>query len=187
MQVTAPRSGTVIARDLRNLLGTFVEEGSQLLNVADDGSKEIIAMVGQREIDDVRALGRSEVKVCTAGWLTSSGFLERIEPQARDTLAWHALAATEGGPLTVREHHDNQDSRSLRLLEPLFQVRVRPTALSSSQLPAGIRVTASLGISHRNGFFPRRCAPHQLVAGRKCKGSDTVKNHVWMCHRIDPP
>ena len=145
MQVTAPRSGTVIARDLRNLLGTFVEEGSQLLNVADDGSKEIIAMVGQREIDDVRALGRSEVKVCTAGWLTSSGFLERVEPQARDTLAWHALAATEGGPLTVREHHDDRDSRSLRLLEPLFQVRIRPAALRSSQLPAGIRVTASLG------------------------------------------
>jgi len=30
-------------------------------------------------------------------------------------------------------------------LEPLFQVRIRPAAMTSTQLPAGIRVTASLG------------------------------------------
>lgn len=145
MNVTAPRSGRVIVRNLDDMLGTFVEEGTQLLNVADDGSKEVIAMVGQREIDDVRALGSSEVNICTADWMTLPGFLDRVEPQATDTLAWHALAATEGGPLPVRDSNDDQDLPSLRLLEPLFQVRIRPAALTATQLPAGIRVTASLG------------------------------------------
>jgi len=145
MKVIAPRAGRVIVRDLGSMLGTFVEEGSQLLNVADDDSKEIVAMVGQREIDDVRAMGSSEVNICTADWMTSVGILDRVEPQATDTLAWHALAATEGGPLPVRESHGDRDSPSLRLLEPLFQVRIRPAAMTSTQLPAGIRVTASLG------------------------------------------
>lgn len=145
MNVTAPRSGRVIVRNLDGMLGTFVEEGAQLLNVADDGSKDVIAMVGQREIDDVRALGSSDVNICTADCRTVPGFLDRVEPQATDTLAWHALAATEGGPLPVRDSVDDQDSPSLRLLEPLFQVRIRPTALTATQLPAGIRVTASLG------------------------------------------
>lgn len=145
MKVTAPRSGTVIVRDLNRLLGTFVKEGAQLLHVADDGCKEIIALVGQREVDEVRGMGNSDVTLCAADWSTASGILDRVEPQATDTLAWHALSVTEGGPLAVREHHDEGESRSLRLLEPLFKARIRPADSTSMQLPAGMRVTASLG------------------------------------------
>ncbi len=145
MNVTAPRAGRIVVRDLDGLLGTFVEEGTQLMNVADEASKEIIAMVGQQEIDEVRALVNAEVNVCTAGWNLSPGVLEVVEPQATDTLAWKALAATEGGPLPVREYRDDQDTASLRLLEPLFQARIQPTGIMSTELPAGMRVTASIG------------------------------------------
>ena len=145
MNVTAPRAGRIVVRDLDSLLGTFVEEGTQLMNVADEASKEIIALVGQQEIDEVRELVNTEVTVCTAGWNSSLGVLGRVEPRATDTLAWKALAATEGGPLPVREHRDDQDSPSLRLLEPLFQARIEPEPIISTELPAGMRVTASIG------------------------------------------
>ena len=145
MKVTAPRAGRVVVRDLVGLLGTFVEEGTHLMNVADENSKEIIAMVGQQEIDEVRALVSCEVNVLTADWMSSSGVLDAVEPQATDRLVWQALAATEGGPLPVREHRDDRDSPSLRLLEPLFQARIQPTVQTPNQLPAGIRVTAAVG------------------------------------------
>lgn len=77
--------------------------------------------------------------------MSSSGVLDAVEPQATDRLAWQALAATEGGTLPVREYRDDRDSPSLRLLEPLFQVRIQPTVQTSNQLPAGIRITAALG------------------------------------------
>lgn len=145
MRVTSPCRGKVVVRDLDVLLGTFVEEGTHLMNVADDASKEIIAMIGQDEIDEVRGMVSSDVHVCTPDWKWSSGVLEVVEPQATNELAWRALAATEGGPLPIRQSREELASSSLRLLEPMFQARILTTGETSRDLPAGIRVTAAIG------------------------------------------
>ncbi len=64
--------------------------------------------------------------------MASIGFPDRVEPQTNDVLALHVLVATEGGPLSVRESHDDQYSPSLCLLERLFQDRVFNAALTST-------------------------------------------------------
>ena len=145
LTVTAPRSGNVVARDLKNKIGIFVKEGDQLLAVADTDSKEIIAMIGQQEVDEVRALVDSKVEIYTADSMLTAGFLDRVEPRATDLLAWKALAATQGGPLAVRENHEEEESPSLRLLEPLFQARIHPTAVTAVEIPPGIRAQVWIG------------------------------------------
>jgi len=145
LHVTAPRAGNVVARNLEDRMDTFVEEGDQLLAVADADSKEVIALIGQQEIDEVREWVASEVEICGAGSRFMPGVLHRVEPRATDRLVWKALAATEGGPLAVRENHDEEPSPFLRLLEPRFQARIHPASLTSIELPTGIRVQVRIG------------------------------------------
>ena len=145
MRVTSPCCGKVVVRDLDVLLGTFVGEGTHLMNVADDANKEIIAMIGQDEIDEVREMVNSDVHVCTPDWKWSSGVLEVVEPQATNELAWRALAATQGGPLPIRQSREELASSSHRLLEPMFRARILTTGETSRDLLVGIRVTATVG------------------------------------------
>ena len=68
----APRSGRVIARNLANIVGTYVREGDELLTIAEPTEKELLAVVHQDDIEELRGALAEEVPIRQATSPTSS-------------------------------------------------------------------------------------------------------------------
>lgn len=150
LTVVAPRSGRVIAPTLNHRIGDYAVEGESLLVVAADSDKEIVAVIRQDVVDDSRRYLGQDVRIFAANGQSIDGKLARIEPRATDRLPSPALAVTEGGPLAVRKadqdvNASNESNKAMRLIEPAFRGRITLSAEASLAIPAGTRVTASLG------------------------------------------
>jgi putative peptide zinc metalloprotease protein len=145
LKVVSPRSGRVIARMLKHRLGDYAEEGESMLVVAGERDKEVVAVIGQDVVDETRQYLGEEVRIFTAGFEEVSGQLTRIEPRATDRLPAPALAATDGGPLGVRASENDGQSETMRMIDPAFRGRITLVSEKSLAIPAGTRVTASLG------------------------------------------
>ena len=145
LQVRAPIAGRVVARNLHLLDGTYLEAGDEILIVADETNKELVASVGQEEIDMMfPSVGRS-IRFRIGARRSIEGTLVRLEPRASHQLPHWALSSTAGGPLAVRQ--DAKESTSgVRLVEPRFKgVIAVPQAVSRS-LGCGERGYAILGL-----------------------------------------
>lgn len=161
----AHRDGTVIARGLRNRVGTFVREGDALLNIATPGDYEVAALVHQDDIRWVRdRLGQS-TRIVDRADLAHSGKLEWIAPRASLRLTHPSLSASENGPLTVERPHtgarDEEDDEPMRLTEPYFAARVGLDPNQEHALTVGMRTTVHVGyrtdsIEQRIGIAVRR-------------------------------
>lgn len=145
LRVIAPRDGRVIARNLAAKLGTYVSEGDHLLIIATPTEKELFVMIPQGDIQQVRDLVGTDVKVQTTNYLSLIGRLERIEPRADAKLEEISLAASEGGVLAVEPIDDPEASGALRLTEPHFRGRVQLASEVGRAIPAGMRMTACIG------------------------------------------
>ncbi len=149
LRVIAPRDGHVLARDLALKMGTYAHEGDPLLLVTDQNEKELIAVISQDAISSARLTLGGPVWIRDASSTLVRGRLDRIDPRATDRIPDESLAASEGGPLAVRGSSENDDkddsNQSYRLLAPHFQGRIDVAAEAAGQIPAGMRLTASLG------------------------------------------
>ena len=145
LRLTAPSDGIVIARNLDAITGTYLNEGDAILVIGDLRSKEVIALVGQRLVDDVRSQVPSPVTIRTAAFVRAGGNLERVEPRATDDLTFRSLAATEGGQLPVRESFNEGDGSTLSLVEPCFHARIQADPTAAESLVAGMRAEVYIG------------------------------------------
>ncbi len=148
LKVVAPRDGRVVARDLALKLGAYVREGDPLLLVASRSEKELVALVDQDSIEQVRPTLGQSVPIRLAGFRIDRGRLDRIDPRASELLPDPSLAATEGGPLEVRrsdQQEDDQQEEPYRLLTPHFRAHIELPENVAVRIPAGMRLTASLG------------------------------------------
>lgn len=145
LEVISPRAGRVIAPALAQRLGAYVKEGDALFTVACEADKQLIAVIGEDVVDDVRRWLGQTVQLCSPYLPELYGRLERIEPRATDKLPSASLAAIAGGPLAVRPASDPADVDSWRLLEPVFRGRIDLSPEASAQLPAGMRLRTSFG------------------------------------------
>lgn len=152
LDVISPRAGRVIAPALAQRQGAYVTEGDTLFTVASEADKQLIAVIGENVVDEVRGwLGRAVI--LRSPYLPElSGQLERIEPRATDMLPSAALAATAGGPMAVRPASDPSDVDSWRLLEPVFRGRIDLSLGAAAQLPAGLRLQTSFGFQSQTLF-----------------------------------
>ncbi len=145
LSVTAPRAGRVVARGIASREGTYVKEGDVLMTVASEADKELIAVVDQSVVQQVRLYLGQHVRVRNASFTDLGGTLQRIEPRATDRLPSAAMAVTEGGTLAVRPGADNHDVEALRLLEPAFRGRIELSPRAASELSVGTRMSAAIG------------------------------------------
>ncbi len=145
LQVVAPRNGSVVARGLASRLGTYVEEGDSLLVVASETDKELVAVIAQDVVKEVRSAVGTMLRIHTANFVRVDGRLDRIEPRASDRLPDPALAAIEGGSLGVRAESDQDETELYRLLDPHFRGRIELAPNVAVDIPAGMRMQASIG------------------------------------------
>ncbi|MFV2067561.1 MAG: HlyD family efflux transporter periplasmic adaptor subunit [Pirellulales bacterium] len=140
--VRAPRSGRVIRRDLDSALGTYLEQGEELLSIGNEEQKEVRISVAQEDLDAFKALQGHTVSVHLPSLLQVSGQLERVNPRATFKIPHSALSAQQGGPLIVkRSDHESGDRDNhadrYELLVPRFNGIVDLATSQSCLLRAG--------------------------------------------------
>jgi putative peptide zinc metalloprotease protein len=157
LQVRADQSGCVVAEDLPAKLNTYVNEGDVLMVVATPADKEVLAVIDQSHVDDVRQRIGEPVRLVSAGRQTFWATLDSLQPRASDRVPNASLAATHGGPLAVRMDDDSSRESSsddrlgepaietMRLLQPHFRGVLRPLGTEAERVPAGMRLEAHFG------------------------------------------
>ena len=164
LRVRAPRSGVLLADDPAALRGTWVTPGQLLAEVADPSAKELVAAAPPADLSAVRALTRGadrptgrdgetvRVRVAGTGRATA-GVVRDVGPRATRTPPHPALAATHGGPLSVRAaaagETGGSDGAGGVLLDAVAPVRItlpprHADGLRAGQ-PATVEVTADRG------------------------------------------
>lgn len=148
LQLRAPSSGRVVARNIDQLVSTYVKEGEALFTVGDDTKKELVVSIAQDQLEQVsQHIGKS-VRFRVGARPAEHGVLERIDPRATREL-WHpALGADTGGPLAVSEAIHADGSREVRLVEPRFRAVIKFDSETCRNLPCGEQGHAMLGRRH---------------------------------------
>lgn len=150
LRLIAPRSGRVVRRNLAHMTGSFVREGDTLLTIARPHEKELLAVIHQNEVAEVREELDANVPVRLAHFAKTTGTLQRIDPRATNRLPAPTLSAVNGGPLAVRAATDDESNSTneedqVRLIEPHFPVRIQLTDSVATQIPAGMRTQVAIG------------------------------------------
>ncbi|MDA7979109.1 MAG: efflux RND transporter periplasmic adaptor subunit [Pirellulales bacterium] len=149
LKIVAPRDGRILGRNLRYAIGTYLNEGDEVLAIGDDRIKELTVSVGQEEIDAMVPLVGESITYRIDGQNLNQGVLEQIDPRASTYLPHPALSSTVGGPLIVREDSDSHDTTTresqLLLTEPRFRAVISLPENAARQLGAGEQGYALLG------------------------------------------
>ncbi|NUQ65353.1 MAG: HlyD family efflux transporter periplasmic adaptor subunit [Pirellulales bacterium] len=151
LTVRSPRRGYVVGRDLETLVGRFLPAGAELLSVAQEDRKQLLASVAQEDLDRfISALGR-DVKARIHG--RSNPLcrvkLASIAPKAAWALPNEALGAHAGGPLALKPCEADADQPAAQpagyeLLAPRFEAHLTIPPEQSASLRAGERGTVRL-------------------------------------------
>jgi putative peptide zinc metalloprotease protein len=144
--VRAPVSGRIVARNLVQRVGSYVQEGAELLTVADESRKELVISIGQEEIDSIMPHVGEPIRFRVGSRMTRAGRLDRLDPRASTALPHPALSASVGGPLAVTEREDGSKQAKLRLVEPRFRGVINLTPDVCRDLGAGEQGYAILGL-----------------------------------------
>jgi putative peptide zinc metalloprotease protein len=144
--VVAPAGGRVITRDLDSLIGSYVQEGEEILAIGNESQKEILMAVAQQDVKTFTACSGDPVDAFlkTAGGKTLECKLGTVDPRASQTLDQPALGANNGGPLAVQPITQADSDAEWELTEPRFVAKVKLTAEQSESLRTGQLATMRL-------------------------------------------
>jgi putative peptide zinc metalloprotease protein len=147
LRLVAQHSGRVYARNLKQRVGTLVKDGDELFTIAEDHQKEVLAIVHQDNVAVARRCVGQKVPLRTASFHKIAGTIDLVEPLAKVHLDAPSLSAVHGGPLAVRPAtpEDERETRDGQLLQPHFNSRISVDQETAASLPAGMRLTASIG------------------------------------------
>lgn len=102
--VRAPVSGTVLARNIGQRVGTYLLKGTEVAWIVDEGAKKLLAAVRQDEISGFRGQ-RGSALIVTKQSMDRFSFTSKVKiisPKASKYIPHHALSAAAGGPIAVR-------------------------------------------------------------------------------------
>lgn len=149
LQVRSPVAGVGVARSLASRVGTYLQEGDELLAVGDESRKELVVSVGQEALDATLPRVGGDLRFRIHGRGACSGRLERLEPRASKELPHSALSAAVGGPLAVTEG-DAGTTANLRLVEPRFRAVISLAPQTCRGFGAGEQGYVMLGLGQQS-------------------------------------
>ncbi len=144
LRIVAPCAGHVLTPHPEQLLGTYAEEGRELLAVGDECSKELVLSIDETDVESFQASFGREVRARIAGHGRQVGILARVAPAASTRPSHPAFCATAGGPVPVTTQSESSAAGERAVpvfLAPRFEAAVRLTAAQSRALHAGQRAT----------------------------------------------
>ncbi|TWU59919.1 Peptidase family M50 [Rubripirellula tenax] len=144
----ALRDGFVIGRGIERLPGRFVEQGEELLRVADPQEKELLASIGPSDVEAYRQAieVRHATEVRLRGGLSFSTTPAHLRPRASVSLPHPALAATVGGPLAVEPSPN--EGEPWRVASPQMQSITHLDPITSLDIQAGQIGTMTIQDNH---------------------------------------
>ena len=117
LTVLAPHSGVVLSSELDSKAGTFIRPGDSIMEIGVPSRKRAIAMVKQSDSVWLREKKlkqiRADVEILGTWKETTIGIVDSMQPRAQDHVPHPALAATYGGPLSVIERSQVDESESV--------------------------------------------------------------------------
>jgi putative peptide zinc metalloprotease protein len=140
LRLSAPTPGRVIGRDLPLLQNRYLEAGTEILAIGDDARKSILVAVPQTDIEFfLQQLGtQPRVRIAGRGRVKGPSKLVKVDPRASQQLPHPALAAANGGPLSVTvEPTPGAADPSPVLVEPHFRATIALDPAQARQLRAG--------------------------------------------------
>lgn len=142
LSVFAPADGCVVAEHLDWKAGMYVKEGTDLLTIDDQRSRELRVSVAQPDFSLAESRLMQPVSIRIGTRPAFEGTLMRVIPRASRRLFASSLAATEGGDLPVMASED--DESTLQLTDRRFEAIVALDSASASVL-IGERGRVTLG------------------------------------------
>ncbi|MCO8121375.1 site-2 protease family protein [Stieleria sp. TO1_6] len=153
LTIRASGPGVIVCRGLLHRLGTYVQQGDEILVIGQESQKELRLMISQTEYDRFRDHLQQPIRYRAAGIPTQSSTLKSIIPRATTQTIHPALLTNNGGPLAVKPVALNADrprgtanQTEFELLAPHFQGIVPLGPHQSAQLRSGQRASVSLGL-----------------------------------------
>ena len=125
LQVRSPSEGRLVRNELNRNLGMFLKAGEPLAMVARPGDLEIVASIGQHDVQRMRSAVGGSLSAHIIGSKRFVTLLDKVEPRASDQLGQPLLAAIYGGPIAVRSEQSTSGREELKLLQPRFDCRLR--------------------------------------------------------------
>ena len=155
LSVSAPGDGTVLAFNLDQLRGRWLDKGTEILWIVEPGKKIIRGSAAQDDIAQLKDQVGEEVEIDMRpeGLGRFNGILERIAPRVSRTLSHPALSAIYGGPLDVRKE-ETTDSETDTIQSPqylLFRPRFSLDVIVHSDLLEKLREGQRATIHVRGG------------------------------------
>lgn len=149
LQVRAPTEGIVLTPGIQDSLGSYVTPGTRVVELGDAATLQLVASVDQMQADVFRESSLNGVSVHIRGtganWHPS--LVSTISPQASRELIHPALAASFGGPLSVRpiESEDRQEETTHPQLPQSHFELVKPHFVMRAELPSQLHAVVSAG------------------------------------------
>ena len=144
LEIYAPSSGSVLARDLDAQTGQYLEPGDEILSIATAGEIHAVALTRQDDIEWVAENPESEIELRIWGRHQREllkGRVKHINPRARDDLPHEAFSASVGGPLAVvprsQVEDDNSEENDMMLSQPRVPVEIELEPFDRETLVAG--------------------------------------------------
>ncbi|MEM8736200.1 MAG: efflux RND transporter periplasmic adaptor subunit, partial [Planctomycetota bacterium] len=134
--VKAPGPGKLLARNIENRIGVFVEEGQELASIGNRSKKRLKISLPVWDANRVDQWCDAPIRISIAGkssWLES---LSRIETRASDRPADPSITAVGGGSLPVLQSDSEEEPT---LTEPRVNAYICLDAPTSDDLQCGQR------------------------------------------------
>jgi putative peptide zinc metalloprotease protein len=140
LTVHAPSAGKTICQNLSALIGTYLQEGDEIVSLGDEAKKELRLSVSQDDLDVFAQRVGKPVCVDVSRHALWHSQLAKVIPRATLSPTHPALAAANGGPLPVKPVAQPKDgSDAHELLAPRFTGIVSLSQSEARQLHAGER------------------------------------------------
>ncbi len=144
LTVLARVDGRVVADELDAMLGTYLQDGDELMTIADERRKQLRVSIAQDDIQRFQSSERKPIRVRLVGSPLDAFTteLDEIEPRASSEIPHAALAAPGGGSLPVKSKSTSAgsstgDSDHWELLAPRFLATINLNSQRSLALKTG--------------------------------------------------
>jgi putative peptide zinc metalloprotease protein len=140
LKITAPFDGFVFQRGLSNRVGEYLQQGDEVLSVAQTSSRKIVVSIDQEDLESIQSDELHAMRVALPGQSVFRAEVNSIDTRATDRPSIPAFCASFGGPLPVEPTPNAQDNRPenrYRLLAPRFEVQLMVDEKTGIQLNNG--------------------------------------------------
>ncbi|TWU08135.1 efflux RND transporter periplasmic adaptor subunit [Stieleria varia] len=143
LTIQSPVAGTIISRALEDSLGTYYQEGAEILVIGSEQDKELVVSIDQQDMQLFSATIDDQANIRLAG-NRYTGTLRSVDPRASTQIPHPAMSVAVGGMLAVTVGR-NEDDESQMLTEPRFRATIGLSSDVCTNVGAGQQGYAILG------------------------------------------